>query len=181
MKNSTEASSSENLNPERKEHLKKVLTQFSNVMFMTVAPDGALGIRPMAILKCTDEGILWFIASTDSTKVEDITSTGNVFVTGQSGSSLFFAAKCKASIHVDRETRDKLWTESLKVWFPNGKEDQSVCFIRVEVIEGEYWDTTGLQKVAYFMEAVKAYVTGKKAELSEVSQHGITKLENSAI
>ena len=67
-----------------------------------------------------------------------------------------------ATLHVRRRALiERLWSEAWRVWFPGGKDDPSLCLIRVEAREAEYWDNAGTQGIKYVLEAVKAYAKGE--------------------
>ena len=51
----------------------------------------------------------------------------------------------QASILRDQALIDDVWSEAWKVWFPGGKTDPDICLILVAAIEGEYWDSSGVQ------------------------------------
>jgi len=55
---------------------------------------------------------------------------------------------------------NKLWKDTLKAWFPQGKADPNIQLIRVKVEEAEYWDTPD-SKVVQLVGYVKARLTGE--------------------
>src|SRR4029079_1600349 len=83
-----------------------------------------------------------------------------VSVTFQSRAQ-FASVHGNAYIVRDRALIEKLWSEAWRIWFPGGKDDPSLCLIRVEAREGEYWDNAGTQGVKYVLETVKAYAKGE--------------------
>jgi general stress protein 26 len=83
-----------------------------------------------------------------------------VVITFQS-SRQFAAVYGRAELVRDRNLIDQLWSEAWKVWFPEGKADPTLCLIRVDSREGEYWDNAGMQGVKYAFEAAKAYMQGR--------------------
>ena len=54
--------------------------------------------------------------------------------------------------------------EAWKLWFPEGKDDPSICLIHFSPEDGEYWNNAGAQGLKYAFEAVKAYVKGTTPE-----------------
>jgi general stress protein 26 len=61
---------------------------------------------------------------------------------------------------------EELWNPILKAWFPKGLDDPSICLLKVDVEQAEYWDSpssTLVQVVGF----VKAMVTGQRADGGE--------------
>jgi hypothetical protein len=70
---------------------------------------------------------------------------------------------------------DPLWSSSWKIWFPKGKNDPSICLIKVAATQGEYWDSSGMEGFQYFFEGVKAIFKGRTPEMDQ-SQHAKVRL-----
>jgi general stress protein 26 len=49
----------------------------------------------------------------------------------------------------DRALIDRLWSEAWRAWFSGGKDDPSLCILKIEAREGEYWDNSGVKGVRY--------------------------------
>ena len=159
----------------QREKLMGILKSFRNAMLVTQAQDKTLHSRPMALLQVEDSGDCWFISGIASGKIEEIEQNPLVNVSLQDDRK-FLALSGRATISRDRQKLDELWSETLKVWFPKGKEDPNIALIRVTPSEGEYWDNDGLEGIKYVIESVKAYVTGTTPELDS-SQHGAVALD----
>jgi len=59
----------------------------------------------------------------------------------------------------DKASIDSHWSESMRTWFPKGKDDPEVALLKVDIDTAEYWDApnhTMLHAYGY----VKALVTG---------------------
>jgi len=153
--------------------VKKLLTllsDFKSVFFVTLSNSGQLGMRPMTVIEFQDAPYIWFVTDRSSQKIQDSIDSNSVYITAQSGSEIFITAHGVPKVFEDEQTKDRLWSEPLRVWFPKGKEDPELCFVRVELTKGEYWDSSGLQKLYYFTEVIKSYVTGKTPEINK-DQH----------
>ncbi len=157
---------------DRKAVLIKLLKDFSAVMFITLSDDGQIGLRPMQVVKSSEDGVLWFVTSRDSEKVADAKQQDAVYISGQSGDSVFIAARGRPEFYSDNETKERLWSETMRVWFPKGLEDPNLCFIKVTITEGEYWNTAGLHKLSYVFESLRAYMSGTTPALDSKEQHG---------
>ena len=70
----------------------------------------------------------------------------------------------------DQKLIDEKWQESLKTWFPNGKNDPEVGLIRIHPEQGEYWDSPSSTMV-HLYGYVKASLTGEspKTETKKVN------------
>jgi len=167
MKTDLESSTNE----DRKRILLQTLKEFSSLFLITLAHDGSVSLRPMQVLESSEQGVLWFASMKDSDKVREAERDSVVYITGQSNSK-FVAARGLPEILSDPETRKRLWSEPLRVWFPGGIDDPSLCFIRVSIEAGEYWDNSGTKKVSYVLESLRAYMTGTTPVVPGQEQHG---------
>jgi len=61
----------------------------------------------------------------------------------------------------------RLWKEPYRVWFPNGPDDSDIALLAIDPLMAEFWDTSGTNRVAYFWETVKAYMTGERPKSSD--------------
>ena len=148
------------------------LSQFHALFFVTREEGDDISIVPMTVLDCDEDGTLWFAAGRNSGKVKHVERRGAVYLVGQSGSSLFVTAHANASLETGMQARNAKWSEALRVWFPGGPTDPEYALIRATVTEGEYWDTSGSNKLFYLADAVKAYLTKTRPEIPEGDMHG---------
>jgi general stress protein 26 len=133
-----------------------------------------LHARPMSVADLRADADAYFATSLDSPKVAEIEADPHVMITFQDGRQ-FAVLSGNARIVRDRALIDKLWSEAWKVWFPGGKDDPSLCLIKLDAQEGEYWDSSGTEGLRYLFEGVKAYVQGRKPE-TDSDQHAKVKL-----
>jgi len=125
---------------ETKQHLFDVLKGFDTAMLVTHSGNG-LHVRPMAIAELRPDADMYFSTSLQSPKIAEIDANPAVSVTFQSRAQ-FASVHGNAYIVRDRALIEKLWSEAWRIWFPGGKDDPSLCLIRVEAREGEYcWYT----------------------------------------
>jgi general stress protein 26 len=144
----------------KQERLYDVIKDFDNGLLVTSAPNARSHARPMQVAEIREDGDIFFATSTESPKIAEIAANPDVVVTFQS-SKQFAAVYGRAEIVQDRDLIDQLWSEAWKVWFPKGKADPTLCLIRVNGSEGEYWDNAGMQGIKYAFRAAKAYVQGQ--------------------
>jgi general stress protein 26 len=114
----------------------------------------------MAVAELRPGPDMYFSTRLQSPKIAEISSNPAVAVTFQSRSQ-FASVYGNAYVVRDKALIERLWSEAWQVWFPNGKDDPSLCLIRVEACEAEYWDNAGTQGIKYVLEAVKAYAKGE--------------------
>lgn len=140
-----------------------LLSDFDTAMLVTRGDDGSLDALPMAVAQVEDDGRIWFVTDHNSGKIADLMLDKDVAVTMQS-SSKFVSLSGTASPVDDRAKLNELWSETWKVWFPEGKASDSIVLLRIEPARGEYWDNSGLNGVKYLLKAGKAYLQGKRPE-----------------
>ena len=151
-----------------------LLGKFDTGVLITHSGNNLHG-RPMAIAQLEElpRGCnLWFVAGSDTPKMEEIRSNEQVLVTFQNRNDQFLTLSGRAELVRDPQKIAELWRDSFKVWFPAGKDDPNLMLIQVHANEGEYWDNGGLKKVAFMLEAAKAYATGDRVSVKEDGQHG---------
>ena len=67
----------------------------------------------------------------------------------------------------DRARIDEKWSEGLRTWFPDGKDDPAIALIRVKPVRGEYWDSPS-STLVHLYGTIKATLTGQPpTELGE--------------
>lgn len=136
-------------------------------MMVTQGADGHLFARPMAAQERDSMDQLWFFTSVDSGKVREIIGNPAVLLSyscPEDNNYVSFSGE--AAIVRDRSKIDALWSESLKAWFPKGKDDPDIVLICVTPHSAEYWDMPSgafVQAFGY----LKSRVTGEAARPGE--------------
>ena len=126
---------------ETKQHLFEVLKGFDTAMLVTHSSRNGLHARAMAVAELRPDD-MYFSTSLQSPKIAEIASNPAVAVTFQSRSQ-FASVYGNAYVARDKALIERLWSEAWRVWFPGGKDDPSLCLIRVEAREAEYWGNAG--------------------------------------
>jgi len=147
-------------------HLLELLADFTESMLVTHADDHRLEARPMSVAEVSDSGVLWFCADLDSGKAAQLAANPEVAVVMQ-GKTKYVSVSGRAWISRDRAQIDRLWRESWKLWFPQGKDDPTLCLIAVQPSDAQWWDNSGARGLRFAFEAAKAYVTGQEAHMPE--------------
>lgn len=122
----------------------RALVEEAQTCFFCTEPNAgdSLGTRPMSVRQVDDDGVLWLLSASDSHKNEEVQHNPEVklYMQGSSHSD-FLYLHGTASISTDRAKIKELWTPVIKTWFTGGIDDPRITVIRVQPIEGYYWDT----------------------------------------
>lgn len=159
----------------QKEKFRELLADFDTAVLITHGGKTPFRARPMAIAGVDDNCDLWFISSRDSAKIHEIERDTRVMVSCQNGWTSCVCIAGRASLNFDTAKLQELWNPSYQVWFPKGVNDPDIVLIHVVGDQGEYWDNTGINRVNYVYQAIKAIVTGTTPDLREGDQHGQVK------
>ena len=132
---------------------------------------GGAGVRsvPMARQEVEPDAEMWFIAARDTRHVADILVEPRVSLTFSSRAS--WVALTGTAVVVEDDARLKeLWNTFAEAWLPGGPEDPNAVLIKVDVEEGEYWDTPG-GNVASLISFAKSKLTGDTFD----TDHGVVR------
>jgi general stress protein 26 len=140
-------------------------------MMTTVAKDGTMSSRPMAVQNTPglldSGGTMWFLTRAGSDKIEEVEEDQHVTLTfAEPSSSKYLALKGRASVSQDRGKIKELWNAMYKAWFPKGEDDPEIAVLRVDVKEGDYWEASGL-RVVMLAKYLVAAATGGNVEVGE--------------
>ena len=151
--------------------LYELLRHFSTAMLVTHDRAGSLRARPMALVEVESSCRLWFITSDETAKTHEIEKNTQVLVVCQDKEICHLSINGHAHLEKDRSHLDRIWRESFRVWFPEGKDDPSIVLIAVDPLDGEYWDNRGVQGIKYLVKSAGAYLSGKTPKVDE-EEHG---------
>ncbi len=153
-----------------KTKLVEVLKTFDDLMVATIAENGTIHARPMAVAEVDADGNIWFATMEHSEKTDEAQLDGRVLVTGQSKGA-YVSVSGHVDVLRDRERIEALWKDSWKAWFPEGKDAPDLVLMRIRPEIGEYWDQRGAQGVRFLFEAARAVVQGDRARPTGPKQH----------
>lgn len=134
-------------------------------MLTTFGPDGPRSV-PMARQEVEPSAELWFITARDTAHVRALQSEPTVALTF-SARDAWVALRGRAAVVEDQAKLEELWTTFAEAWMPEGPEDPNAVLLRVDVEQGEYWDTPG-GKVASLISLAKTKLTGETYD----AEHG---------
>ena len=152
---------------EGREKIAELVKGIHICMMTTVAKDGSMSTRPMAVQNTPFDGTLWFLTRNTSEKIGEIASDHDVLLSfAEPSDSKYIALKGKGHVSEDRSKIHELWNPMYKAWFPKGEDDPEIAVLRVDVNEADYWEASGAKIVMLAKYAVAA-VTGAKVEVGE--------------
>jgi general stress protein 26 len=134
-------------------------------LLTTIASDGQLVSRPLAMQEIEFDGDLWFFTQDPSPKTADIASQPQVNVAFDSGKGWVSIAGTASVVH-DAAKVDELWNTAASAWFPDGREDPTIALIKVHAHTAEYW-ASDEPKVLELFKVAKAAVTGGQPDIGE--------------
>lgn len=110
-------------------------------MLTTHAADGSMVSRPLQTLEFDATGELVFFTAADSAKVAELTEHPDVNLAyADPGKQRFVSIRGSVRLDRDRDTIDRLWSFTQKVFFPAGKDDPQLMVLRVRVRDAAWWD-----------------------------------------
>ena len=143
------------------------LTHGIDFCMLTTIDGGHLRSRPMSTQEFEFDGELWFFTSDDTHKISEIEKDSRVNVAySKPDDNVYLSISGKAEIVKDQAKIDELWSPVLKAWFPKGKDDPSLCLLKIPVDQAEYWDAPS-SKIVQLFGMVKAIATGTEADYGE--------------
>lgn len=155
---------------DKREHVRKLIEGFDTAMLVTRTIEGTLRARPLSIAEKSGDGTMYFSTAIESGKVHELEKDPHVAVVLQ-GSGKYVSLTGEAHLQRDRVLIEQLWSESWRVWFPQGPSDPSLCLLVFEPREADYWDSAGATGLKYFFEMAKAYVTNTRPESDGDERH----------
>jgi general stress protein 26 len=129
-------------------------------MMTTQAKDGSMGARPMAVQDKPFDGTLWFLTRRSSEKVTELDRDQHITLTfSEPSDSKYITLKGRGTAMQDRAKVRELWNPMYKAWFPQGEDDPEITVLRVDVIEGFFWEASS-SKILLYAKYLAAAVTG---------------------
>lgn len=140
--------------------IKELVDKASTCFFCTNVRLGKpFDARPMSVQKFDEAGNFWFLSANDSHKNEEVAAQPTVQLLFQgSDYTDFLHIYGMATISEDKQKIKELWQPILKTWFTEGVDDPRISVIRVEPLEGYYWDTKNNIVVGMLKRAAGAIV-----------------------
>ena len=136
-------------------------------MLTTVASDGTMSSRPMAIQNEPFNGTFWFLTRSSSEKIDEIGQDQYVTLTvAEPKDSKYLSLKGRASVSKDRAKIKQLWNPMYKAWFPKGESDPDIAVLRIDIAEADFWEASS-SKLVMGIKYVAAAMTGGTLPIGE--------------
>ncbi len=158
------------MNHDQQHRLTEILKGVANAMLVTRRTDGEMRGRPMAIAEVAADGTIWFATDRLSFKLVEIETDPRVCLTIQEGGK-YVSLTGRALVNTNSHKVSELWSEPMRVWFPDGPDDPNITLVEVRVEDVEFWDNSGMNSIKYLIKAGVAYLTGDRPTNDE-SEHG---------
>lgn len=130
-------------------------------MMTTIDTDGSLRSRPMYSMKPDERGDLWFFTRASAHKTDEIDQEHRVNLAyAEPDDQNYVSVSGYAQIVRDRGRIDQFWSEPLRAWFPQGKDDPDIALVKVRPEKAEYWDSPS-STLVHMVGYAKAALTGK--------------------
>lgn len=103
---------------------------------------GAVAPRPMTVMAegDADHGPLWIFTAKDTELAEAVPATTQaVFTFASKGHDVFATVHGLLSPDTDRRMVDTLWNPFVAAWYPEGRDDPSLCLLRFDPAQAEIW------------------------------------------
>lgn len=129
----------------------KALAEHCRTCLFTSDPTGYPGdSTPMSVQDIDDDGTVWFISSTESTRNHVLARDPRVELAFQNEAKYeYLTLHGTATVHTDRATIDAHWSALAGAWFDGGKDDPRVSIIAVKPLGGHYWETRAGKLIAF--------------------------------
>jgi len=145
---------------EDEQTIEKLVAKASIALVTTVAEDGSLVSRPLAVQQREFDGDLWFFTEDPSAKTDQVRANDQVNVAIQAGHG-WLSISGRGSVSQDQAKIDELWNTGAEAWFEGGRQDPAVALLRVEAVTAEYW-TSKAPMIVTLAKYAKAAVTGDR-------------------
>lgn len=145
------------------EKLKELAEKAKTFMFTTSIQEDYPTTRPMTVQEVDEQGVSWFISSSESHNVDEIKENNRVqMYFSNTDKYEFLYILGEASLHTDKALIEKYWTDFAKAWF-DGKDDPRIRIVSVKPVDSYYWDTK-YSKIVSLVKIGWAALTGAKIE-----------------
>lgn len=139
-------------------------------VLVTVAKDGSLDSRPMGCVQKEFDGTLWFMTFKAMSKLAELEENQHALVSYAHPSDYeFVSLSGRARVVNDPDKVHTLWSEPLRVWFPDGPDASNLALIAVDVETAKIW-TKPASTLAYAYYYLRARLTGQAPQPREVAE-----------
>ncbi len=129
--------------------LVEALTDVEVVLLTTLADEGRLVSRPMALQEIDADGTMWFFIGRSSAVADELQRNPQVSVAYADERKRYYVSVSGKARMVQDPTRvQELWREEFMTWFPLGITDPDLGLLRIEAQTAEWWQDGGHLHIA---------------------------------
>jgi len=130
-----------------------------------LATDGGRAV-PMSHYIDRDANALWFITA-KGTDLAQVSQSGAAaeYLISSSNESLYARIDGSVQAVTDPAKLDELWSAVAAAWFEDGRKDDDIQLVRMDLKEAEVWATGG--SLSFLYEIAKANVTKEKPDAGD--------------
>lgn len=144
--------------------LQGLLKGIKFAMLTTVAEDGSLRSRPMAVPESAFDGDLWFFTEAGAGKVDEVQGDHHVNVVfADPDAQRYISVSGLARVVRDPVTARERWSAAYTSWFPRGVDDPLLALLRVTVTAAEYWESPS-SPVVRILGFARTVATGQREQ-----------------
>ncbi|MFT6091150.1 pyridoxamine 5'-phosphate oxidase family protein [Sulfitobacter sp.] len=123
---------------------------------------------PMSHYADKDANVLWFITATGTDLAKTAqTGASAEYVVISDDEHLYARIDGKVQAVTDPAKLEELWSAVADAWFEDGRTDDDIQLVRMDLSEAEVWATGG--SVSFIYGIAKAHITDEKPDMG---QHG---------
>ena len=148
-------------------HRDKVWKMISKIKFGMLSYNNGTGFKskPMTLVQDTLQDKLFFFTRVENERELDFKEVKKVLVNfSDPSTNQYVAINGEATLTNNKHLIDQFWSFGASAWFPEGKDDPSICLIEVDIVSGEYWENPK-GRFRTFLELVWAKMTNSKPDL----------------
>ena len=133
-----------------KQKIAEVMKDIDICMMTTTGENGGLKSRPMSNNREVEwDGDNWFFSKEDSSAIQDIERDPHTNLAFAMPKDIVFLSLAgNAEVVRDNAKKEELWQDELKMWFPDGPQDETLVLIKVSANEAHFWSKEGEGKLA---------------------------------
>jgi general stress protein 26 len=151
--------------PTSRELIWKHVRDIGTCMMVTTKPDGGVRARPMRGVPDEAGNAIWFFTDRDTDKDEDVQRDPRACLTfADTHDQTYVSVSGRITLVHDRDQIAAHWNEGAEVYYPNGKDDNSVVLMKFAAESGEYWDAPS-SPIVMAIKFLQAKVSGERPDL----------------
>lgn len=154
--------------------MRELISTPKNVMLITGLNKKPLSVCPMILQEMDEQGELWFFTSKESDHFKDIDYNNEVQIVYLDEDENRYLSIYGHATHIEDDAkRNELWKPELSHWFKDGKADENLALMCVNMEDAYYWDGHDKKKIYVLAMAENSmgYIHETKGEKGYVSMH----------